>query len=300
MAEDEEQTYLFVGCSDVGLFTLVPGSQVRVLRFSTATAKGLGQDNKNSQQIWDLLSTKYARLDYSAVVWMFGNVDVKFSYYYKLCREWDGKLDGKPDPLIVMDQCATAYMRFVMKVHDTFVRTKDPAGKTVVLGAEPNGASPNLFFDQCLKYFVVQDTEENRRRIQESLSQYHPELLRLQFNRMLEKICKENGFYYIDLDLHLLKEEKVTASLDQSVTKPEFVDISPTSVHLNWEGALELYIEKLREIGVCIENTLDLKQTRDEYLNEKKNRKRKPIAIINERWERSLKTHIDDRDAKLT
>jgi hypothetical protein len=300
MSENEEETYLFVGSSAVGLFKLAYGSQVRVLRYSTATAKGLGQNNSNSRHIWDMLATKYARVELSAVVWMFGNVDVKFSYYYKLCREWAGTMDDKPEPFVVMEQCANTYMQFVKKVHDRFLLPKQTQTRTVVIGAEPNGASPSVLFDQCVKYFVAPDTTENKKRIHESISMYHPELLRKRYNDTLKRICKENGFLYIDLDDKLLRDDAVTCSLEDSVTRQEYVDISPTSVHLNWEGNLKLYLDKFREIGIQISDTLDLDQTRDEYINEKHNRKRKPASVIEERWRKSMKTHIDDRDAKPT
>jgi hypothetical protein len=200
MSDEEEETYRFVGSSAVGLFRLAYGSQVRVLRYSTATAKGLGQNNKNSQHIWDMLSSKYAHVDFSAVIWMFGNVDAKFSFYYKLCREWCGVPDEKPDPFLVMEQCASTYMQFVKKVHTNFLEPKQRQIKTVVIGAEPNGAPPSLLFEQCVKYFVAPDTPVNKNRIEESIMTYHPEVLRKRYNHTLEQICKDNGYYYIDLD----------------------------------------------------------------------------------------------------
>ena len=293
MPDDDDQTYLFMGSSATGLFNLAYGSRVRVLRYSGATAKGLGQNNKNSQHIWEMLSGKYARVDLSAVVWFFGDVDVKFSFYYKLCSEWDGTPDEKPDPFVVMEQCASTYMLFVKRVHDTFLHKRQI--KTAVLGAEPNGAPPSILFEQLVKYFVTPDSAVNKRRVEESTTACHPELLRKKYNSTLQALCIEHGFEYVDLDQKLLKEGDVMSSLDQSVTKDEYVDISPTSVHLNWEGNLKLYIVKLREIGIYINDTLDLDLTRDEYINEKRNRKRKPVAAIEERRLKSLKTHIDER-----
>ena len=58
------------------------------------------------------------------------------------------------------------------------------------------------------------------------------------------------------------------------------------------------YIEKLRAIGVNISYTLDLGSTRDEYIHEKKNRKRKPMAVIEERRLKSMNTHIDEREVQ--
>ena len=292
MAEDDSKTYLVVGSSATGMFQLVYGSQVRVLRYTTATAKGLGQNNKNSQHIWDMFSTKYANVDISAVIWVFGNVDTKFSYYYKLCREWNGDIQDKPRPDTVMESCAISYMSFVKKVHDSFLSKKGI--KTIVLGAEPNGAPPTLMFDQCVKYFVAQDTKENRTRVTDSIATHHPDCLRKSFNSTVRDQCLANEFHYLDLDDQLLVPYG-SDTLGTSVVKEDYVDITPSSVHLNWEGTLLLYIKKLRTIGVSIDDTLDLDQTRDAYKKEKQCRKRKPEHVIAERWERSLKTHIDDR-----
>lgn len=299
MSDDNDDVCLFIGNSDVGAFKLVHGSRVRVMRYSTATAKGLGQNNKNSQSILDILRTKYSRVDLSAIVWMFGSVDAKFSYYFKLCHEWGGLETDKPDPFKLMEECAAKYVQFVKKVHDEFLLPRKTNAKTVVLGAEPNGAVPSLLFEQCVKYFVTQDTPENKRRVMASIAQHHPDSLRLKLNESLKKACLENNLCYVDLDDDLLDLPGVEApSLDVSVTKQEFTDISPTSAHLNWEGVLVFYIEKLRAIGVNISYTLDLGSTRDEYIHEKKNRKRKPMAVIEERRLKSMNTHIDEREVQ--
>ena len=292
MADDDPKIYLVIGSSASGMFQLVYGSQVRVLRYTTATAKGLGQNNTNSKHIWDMLSTKYAHVDISAVIWLFGNVDTKFSYYYKLCREWQGTLHDKPDPDSVMEGCAISYMSFVKKVHDSFLSKKGT--KTIIIGAEPNGAPPALMFDQCVKYFVAQDTEENRARVTDSIAVHHPDRLRKSFNSTLRDQCATNGFHYLDLDDEVLLPYGLD-TLASSVVKEDYVDINPSSVHLNWEGMLLLYIKKLRTFDVTIEDTLDLEQTRDAYLKEKQCRKRKPEQVIAERWEKSLKTHIDEK-----
>ena len=189
MSDDNDDVYLFIGNSDVGTFKLVYGSQVRVMRYSTATAKGLGQNNKNSQSIWETLHSKYSRVDLSAIVWVFGSVDAKFSYYFKLCHEWDGRETDRPDPYKLMEECAVKYVQFVKKVHDEFLLPKQTNAKTVVLGAEPNGAVPSLLFEQCVKYFVTPDTPENKRRVMASIAQHHPDSLRLKLNESLKKEC---------------------------------------------------------------------------------------------------------------
>lgn len=279
------ENYIFVGDSTTGQFQLLNGSKIKVLKFSTRTAKGLGKGNQTSKSILETFSTKYKNLDISYVVWMFGNVDVKFSYYYKLCREWDGKECNRPDPRTFISNCADYYFDFLVKLK------RELKCEFVVIGAEPNGAAPNLLFEQCVKYFVASDDRENERRIFESIELYHPERIRKRFNSDLKYLCKKHGFKYLDIDENILTND---VSLKNSVVKRQYVDISPTSSHLNWEATLQIYLKKLGEIGLCIDNVLDLEKTREQYLLEKGMRKRKSMDIINQRWQKSLRTHIDD------
>ena len=125
----------------------------------------------------------------------------------------------------------------------------------------------------------------NKLKVAKSVSLFHPELLRIRYNERLKNLCETFGFEYIDLDDSILNpiQDLNNLSRDISVVKEQYVDINPTSVHLNWEGNVKLYIEKLSKIGIVIEDTLDLESTRNEYLEEKKNRKRKSAEIIESR-----------------
>jgi hypothetical protein len=92
---------LFFGSSPVNTFSLAKDERFRINRFRAATAKGLGQDNANSRIIQDIITRKYANQAIEAVIWMFGTIDCKFSYYYKLCTE-----RTIPDPHQTMIECA--------------------------------------------------------------------------------------------------------------------------------------------------------------------------------------------------
>jgi hypothetical protein len=110
--DDDESVSLFFGSSVTGMFSLLYCNSIRVNRFPGATAKGLGQGNAKSKSIEHTILQKYARTRIQALVWMFGSIDVKFSYYFKLCSG-----EEMPDPDAIMMSCAVKYMTFVRSMH---------------------------------------------------------------------------------------------------------------------------------------------------------------------------------------
>ncbi len=138
-----------------------------------ATVKGLGQKNDNSRKIESILAKKFARLD--TVIWMFGSIDTKFSFYKKLCCQ-----DSKIDPESQMIECATSYMTFVHQMHCKYTIPK--GGQTIVLGAEPNGCPPCMVYKQCLKYLVIDESRTYKEIISKSSLDFHPDRLRPVFN----------------------------------------------------------------------------------------------------------------------
>ncbi len=117
------------------------------MRYSTATAKGAG--SKQQEQPEHMGDTAKPNIH----TWIFqqssGCLEVwtqRFSYYYKLSRERDGNESDEPDPFKVMEECAVRYLQFVKKVHDEFLLPEQGKARTVVLGAEPDGAAPSTLF----------------------------------------------------------------------------------------------------------------------------------------------------------
>ena len=254
---------LFIGCSDAGMFTLTNDKSVEVLRFSGATAKGLGRGNRNSEEILRAIACRLKLAPIKSITWVFGSVDVKFSAYYRICEKNEAVSNLRDS----MMSCAVKYMEFIRKVH-AIVKSSGCESKIIVLGVEPNGAPPNIVYRQCLKYKVLSDTEENVRRVGKAVDECHPDLLRRSFNDILKQMCDVSEFRYIDIDEYIvnecgLKDYKI------SMTKPEFADIVSSCVHLNWEKNLVLYLLKLKEIGIDIKKPLDLDRKREKYIGEK-------------------------------
>ena len=256
--------FLFLGASDIQAFGICKDWRCRIHKFKAATAKGLGQGNQNSQKILQIVQRARST---RVVVWMFGTVDVKFSFLHKLCTQQDVESDS------TMMMCAVRYMEFVKRVHSLL----PPAAKTIVIGVEPNNTPPIRLFEQCVKYRVMADTEENKRIVKDEVARQHPEAMRQTFNDILQHLCKVNGFEYLDIDDGLLTDCR---DPNVSVVTPVYRDAYELCIHLNWEGTVALYQPKLRALGVDLHIDLgELERTRKEYLEEKAARPQKRKAM---------------------
>ena len=208
-SEEERPVSLFFGSSDTGMFSLLRGDSIRVNRFPGATAKGLGQGNAKSKAIEHTILHKYCRSPIHALVWMFGTVDVKFSYYFKACTEQQS--EGEIDPEAAMMSCAVKYFNFVRSMHAA------TNAMTVVIGCEPNGAPPDRVYEQLLRYGIVLDSPQNRQKVNDAVKVCRPETLRRTFNATLEQLCQVSGFHYIDIDNDILHENALLLPADRSV-----------------------------------------------------------------------------------
>lgn len=247
---------LFFGTQSVKMFSLAKNTTFKVNRFTNATVMGLGKDDRNSRKIMNACN---AAESVNAVVLVFGGTDCKFSYYQRLCTE-----QTPPDPEVTMIKHAVTYIEFACRIKDLM---KPKGAKIVVLGVEPNGSPPSKTFAQCVHYSMVENTMENRRKIEDSVEMNHPEELRKAFNTTVEHLCAVHELEYMDIDEFILEES--TPDRDQSVVKPEFRDVMDISVHLNWDENLMLYRAKLRPICVFISAALNLKHGREAYVMEK-------------------------------
>ena len=192
--DEDGSVSLFFGSSVTGMFSLLYCDSIRVNRYPGSTAKGLGQGNENSKAIEHVILQKYGQTPIKALVWMFGSIDVKFSYYFRLCR------GDVVDPEAAMLGCAVRYMSFVRRMHEA------TRARTVVIGCEPNGAPAAKVYDQMLRYNIVWDTDRNRRTVEEAVKGMCPDSLRLMFNAALRHQCGVSGFDYVDIDEEILKE----------------------------------------------------------------------------------------------
>jgi hypothetical protein len=268
--DDEEKVLLFFGSSEVSTFSLARDNMVRIQRFKGATAKGLGQENENSKQILHTIKVKYSHVDVRAVLFMFGSVDCKLSYYYKLCNASDVQelQELMKDPDVFMTECAMRYISFIRSLQPV-LEEKQACG--IVIGVEPNGTPPDMVYGQCVRYMIIADTPANSARVKASIARHHPDKLRKTFNSVLRAMCARHGLAYVDIDNYVYDDE-AEGNLSRSVVKSDYKDPYSTCIHLNWEATLLHYRHELRKLGITISDTLDLKRTREEYLETKAKR----------------------------
>jgi hypothetical protein len=116
----------------------------------------------------------------------------------------------------------------------------------------------------------VTDTPENKQKIIESTHKIHPDKLRRTFNEILGCLCKKYGYEYVCIDSHLITP--IGTDPDASIVKKDYTDIFELSTHLNWETNIKLYQYELGKINFIIQNTFNLLHSRDQYLQEKRQR----------------------------
>lgn len=276
---DIEKINLFIGSSAVNTFSLSRDPTIRIRKFKGATAKGLGLCNDNSKSIMHLIQSKYEHCNLNAVVWMFGTVDCKFTYYYRICcsKNTNHELDHLlANPHCVMEDCAEKYIDFI-KTASGFLKDAKKDVIMIVMGVEPNSTPPELVYDQCLKYEIFADTACNKNLVTMSTTQYHPERLRRAFNRRLYRLCQAHGFKFLQVDDEIIKSK--VGSKTESIVQDRFRDPYPLCVHLNWEEMVQIYVRALKKkCGLSLEmHTLDLEYTRKEYIEDKSKRPAKRI-----------------------
>jgi hypothetical protein len=97
--------YIF-GDSFIGPFKLFQDNNLKIHKFTGATAKGLlKQNNPNRQKIISLLTNNK---DISCAIFNFGQVDIYFSYFYKKYVKKER---------FMMDSLAKKYIEFIKSIN---------------------------------------------------------------------------------------------------------------------------------------------------------------------------------------
>ena len=247
-AAASKESYCFFGDSFVRLFGLVRHPEIQVQAFKGATCRGLGkQGNENREEI-----VRRLKPETRAAIFVFGNVDVHFSYYYSL--------HGKPVPQrIDFEGIARDYVEFIAGL---------PGGAGLRRGVV--AAYPSSLVDDdkvpasVIAYGIL--SEEQAKGID-------PEDCKLQarqgrvreFNRHLERFCGERGVEYHDLFDELVDAESL-------VLKPEYLDISDLNIHVIWETTLLLWLQRLPFLKARTKPGFEaqLQASLSKYLDEKK------------------------------
>ena len=224
VASAAKESYFFFGDSFVRLFGLVRHPEVSVHAFKGATCRGLGKrGNENREEIMRRLATRPEAN--KVAMFVFGNVDVHFSYYYSL--------HGKAVPQrIDFEGIARDYVEFIAAL---------PGGAALrrgVVATYPSSLVDDAKVPLCLSTYGVL-TEEQTQGIDPQDCTLAARQSRVQeFNRHLERCCREKGVEYHDLFDELVDAET-------AVLKPEYLDISDLNIHVIWETTLLLWLRRL-------------------------------------------------------
>lgn len=251
---------LFIGSSSIGVFTLFKKSTYKIIKIKGGTAKGL-YTNENGKKIINIIGN--IKNPINCIILHFGEVDINFSYYYKVCNSENKNIN-------VEDFCNEIYLEYIKFINKIVEISK--CKNLIINGLYPNPIKDNLKKEQLLNYGIIID---NSNCILEStLNSKFQEKIRKYYNNLLYKFCIEKNkiynkklnntyFFYYDLDKYIFHNGKINN---------RFIDISDINIHLRWEPMVFYHIKILNKYcGISKYDLNDIKQIEKKYLKYKIN-----------------------------
>ena len=250
---------LFIGSSSIGVFKLFKNPNYKVIKIKGGTAKGLYENENGKEIIKNILSIKKP---INCILLHFGEVDINFSYYYKVCNSENKNINY----LEFCNNVYNEYIKFIKKI------VKISKCKNLIIkGLYPNPVRDNLKGEQLLNYGV---TNNKNCLLESTLNSKFQEKLRKYYNRLLHKFCIENNkenknykitnYFYYDLDKYLF----INGKIDK-----KFIDLSNMNIHLRWEPMISYHIKILNKYcGLSKNYLVDIKKEEDKYLKYKINK----------------------------
>jgi hypothetical protein len=235
---------LVFGDSFSRTFTLFNDSNIKVTTYSGGSAKGLTKlDNKNRLNIIDKVkSNKLAK----CIIFLFGNVDLHFSYYYTLIKNQPFNIKT------IIEE----YVNFVESIPTSNGVTK------YIFSIYPSPVKTENVYYQLQKYGIL-EIEESK-KYADLIIEHSDDKLRLnrlrEANNFLKIECKKRNIIFIDLNKYLLKNNKL---------KPEFYDLSILNIHIRYEPQLEFIVKEIKKCKIKNKNNPVIEK---KYLEYKKNR----------------------------
>jgi hypothetical protein len=217
---------LVFGDSFSNIFNSFKDPKIKVFKYKGATAKGLTKnDNINRKDILKNIK-KYKDIT-GCLVFVFGNVDLHFSYYYNLLLK--NKFDIK--------EIITSYVKFV----DSLPVNKNVAKYIINIYPSPvlqkNIPSQLVLYNIFKNDFIL----ENKELILEH-SNDELRLKRLyEANTFLKAECIKHKINFIDINSNIMKENKI---------KSNFIDPSIYNLHLRYEPQLKYLKHKITKCKI--------------------------------------------------
>lgn len=253
---------LFMGSSSIGVFNLfTKNTNNLIYKFKGATAKGLLTNDNGKDIIKVLEEYKKRKIRINCIVMHFGEVDLNFSYFYKLLQT--------KEYIPYRDFCSGVlkpYMEFILKV----IKLSN-CKRLIIKGVYPNPVADGRKKLQLVNYAIMQP-EDTEKLIPSTLTKKFEEMMRKHYNSELRKFCvkmsnKNRSLIYYDLDKELLDK-------DGMQVKSEYCDLSKVNIHLRWEPLVPLQLLKMQGLcGFSKSDIIDeekLKAAEKQYLEDKK------------------------------
>ena len=277
---------LFIGSSSIGVFKLFKNPNYRVIKVNGGTAKGL-YTNENGKEVIKTITN--IKNPINCIVLHFGEVDINFSYYYKVCISKDKNIN----PQEFCNEVYNQYSKFIDKIVDI-----SKCKNLIIKGLYPNPVKDNLKGDQVFIYGII----DNKDCLLEStLNSVFQEKLRKYYNNLLHKYCiaKNNEqnkeqynntkYLYYDLDKYIFINDKIDK---------KFIDLSDMNIHLRWEPMVPYHIKILNKYcGLSKNNLIDIKKEEEKYLKNKINNLKK-IGYISKKTKTKNKTKNKNKTKK--
>ena len=234
--------YMYFGDSFIGMFKLI--KNIQVYKFAGGTSRGLTKTtNENRQKIIEILKHKNP----SCIVFQFGNVDLHFTYPYKILNGYSVDIET------FINERIFEYVKFIDSLH---AKTK------IILCPYYSTISDQDLIASLQKYEIP----IFQKTIPKSLTMKNRKKLVDMYNHKLkQESLKYENIYVIDINQDIskngiIKDEYTTRKIDK------------LNIHLVWETTIKLYIKYLKNCGLNKENfKIDENKSYSDYVNYKIN-----------------------------
>lgn len=251
-----DKEILCFGDSFINLFNLIKDKKIYVKKIKGKTMKGISKLTDNDSIIIKKIINKYKNT-VKAIILCFGSVDIHFSSYYNIY------MNKYFDYKTIIDN----YIKFIKSL------TINKNIKIFILNPFINPVSPANYFNQLINYKIVENTEQNYKKLQPYLNKKFTLETYYNFTKYLNYSIKQlNNDNIINFNINNLLIDKNNNILQK------YKDYSPYNIHLLYEPLLKLYLKFLFKKELNIQYTK--KQINYFLKNEKKYMKKK-IKDIN-------------------
>jgi hypothetical protein len=217
---------LIFGDSFSNTFKSFNDPNIKVFKYKGATAKGLIKiDNENRKDI--LKNIKKESNFKGCLVFVFGNVDLHFSYYYNLLLK--NKFDIK--------EILKSYVNFIASI-----KVNKNVSK-YILNIYPSPVLDKNIPSQLILYNILEKNiiKENKELILEhSNDEFRLQRLN-EANTFLKEECIKNNINFVEINNDIMSNNKI---------KSRFIDPSIFNVHLRYEPQLKYLKNKITKCKI--------------------------------------------------